>query len=367
MAFATLSAWTGRLRALRRCAEGESSGQSPIHVALAESLERLCGSPLELQGDWRSAWLRRQPLEGELSGAGHAKAELEARLVKLRTRMLDEMEMFESQGSRLLMERPELLDTVLLNILDTVQQEQLDSGESREQSAPDFLRQSESGSAGAQDAQAEGSIEGEADGSLDFQGEGAAQENLEGPQQESVEGASLKASHEREGTDLQEGAESEAEAGEYGPSLTSWEDVGGLDPCGSFRPSNFSLYRELLGRLPELQDLVRRMGRKSGWQSPLRFDLSQRQERAGQGTIRSPNMPAETSGVTRSDGRLLLLPSEMSLLAYSNSDKDFAKGAKALHRLRRAEAALLSYERSYWMDVEALAFGQKVMKAKYTI
>ena len=338
MAFASLKAWTARLRAFRQ-------SEGPISIALAKSLKRLCG-PFELQGDWRSAWLRRQPLEGKVSGKG------EARLAKLRNRMLHEMEMFELQGSRLFMERPELLDTVLLNILDTVEQEELDSGENREQSALDFLQQSESGS-----AEAEGSIEGEADGSLDFQGEGASQESLEGTQQKSVEGASLtQASNEREGADLEEDAGTGTEGGEYRPSLTSWEHVGGMDACGSFGPSDFSVYRELLGRLPEIKDLIRRMGRKAGWQSPLRFDLSQRQERAGEGTIKSPNMPAETSGVTRSDGRLLLLPSEMSLLAYSNSDKDFAKGAKALHRLRRAEAALLSYERSYWMDVEAAMF-----------
>ena len=50
-----------------------------------------------------------------------------------------------------------------------------------------------------------------------------------------------------------------------------------------------------------------------------------------------------------------MLPSELSLLAYANAQppRQSSPGARALFRLRRAEAALLSYERSAWVEEEA--------------
>ena len=97
------------------------------------------------------------------------------------------------------------------------------------------------------------------------------------------------------------------------------------------------------------------MGRKAGLGS-LRFQEAQREDsKEGDGIIRSPQMPAETSGITRSDGSLLLLPSELLLLAYANAKppRSNSAGARVLHRLRRAEASLLSYERSAWLEEKA--------------
>lgn len=118
---------------------------------------------------------------------------------------------------------------------------------------------------------------------------------------------------------------------------------------------HYHLYQELLVCLPELQDLIRKMGRRAGLKSRLRFDLAQREKsNAGEGIVRSPRMPSETSGITRSDGQChVLLPGELSLIAYANSKRANSTGAKALHRLRRAEASLLSYERSGWMEEKA--------------
>ena len=98
------------------------------------------------------------------------------------------------------------------------------------------------------------------------------------------------------------------------------------------------------------------MGRRSGLKASLRFDRAQRaRSKEAEGVVRSDKSPFETSGITRSDGSLLLLPSELSLLAFANAQppRPSSAGARALFRLRRAEAALLSYERSAWVEEEA--------------
>lgn len=113
---------------------------------------------------------------------------------------------------------------------------------------------------------------------------------------------------------------------------------------------------KLLGSLPELQALIRRMGRAADPDAPLRRAPAQReQRRAASGVVRSHLQPAETTGITRSDGHLLLLPSELSLLALAASKppRPGAAGARTLHRLRRIEASLLSYERSAWVEEPA--------------
>ena len=142
------------------------------------------------------------------------------------------------------------------------------------------------------------------------------------------------------------------EAGLEGQGLQSWGDLEGFQAnmleseasqgtgatASTVDTSYFALYRQLLGRLPELHELIRRLGRKAGLRAAPKKVLAQREDlRAGAGVVRSPMMQAETSGITRSDGRLLLLPSELSLLAYANAQplRSNAVGAKALHRLRR--------------------------------
>ena len=139
----------------------------------------------------------------------------------------------------------------------------------------------------------------------------------------------------------------------------SFAECTGTEPGSLSEPEGWDhllVLRELLGRLPELRDLVRRMGRRSGLKSSLRFDQAQRAKQSeAPGIVRSDRTPCETSGITRSDGSLLLLPSELSLLAYANAQpaRENSAGARALHRLRRAEAALLSYERSAWIEEPA--------------
>lgn len=149
------------------------------------------------------------------------------------------------------------------------------------------------------------------------------------------------------------------------PQLASWDTDAAEGPAGAGSLSqqqkgaawraqgwrHLVELRKLLGRLPMIQDLVRRMGRRGGARAPLRRAPAQRERRHEvEGAVKSPRAPTETTGVTRSDGHLLLLPSELSLLAYAGASpaRPAAAGARALHRLRRAEAALLSYERSAW-------------------
>ena len=158
--------------------------------------------------------------------------------------------------------------------------------------------------------------------------------------------------------------------------LRSWEDLdrhgdGAMESDTQSATQSdlnyFALYRQLLGTLPELRSLIRKMGRKAGM-GKLHFQEAQREDpKEGDGIVRSPQMPAETSGITRSDGSLLLLPSELSLLAYANAkpQRSNSAGAKALHRLRRAEASLLSYERSAWMEEKAKSLDNREFRPAF--
>eukprot|EP00438_Fugacium_kawagutii_P030134 Skav207646 [mRNA] locus=scaffold4320:68919:70994:+ [translate_table: standard] len=158
-------------------------------------------------------------------------------------------------------------------------------------------------------------------------------------------------------------AEAEPDDTAQGESIESW-DLD-FESRQANESSYFALYRQLSGRLPELRNLIRKMGRKAGL-GILRFQEAQREDaRAGDGILRSPQMPSETSGITRSDGSLLLLPSELSLLAYANAHRSNSAGAKALHRLRRAEASLLSYERSAWMEEKAKSLRNKEFRPAF--
>jgi hypothetical protein len=99
------------------------------------------------------------------------------------------------------------------------------------------------------------------------------------------------------------------------------------------------------------------------------------------GVVRSPLQPEEVRGLTRSGELSRMLPSEMALLAHGwprkvssqpsaaaavqeaaiAEDRDAqlieeeyylpgAHAARLLHRVRRAERMLLSYERCGWLD-----------------
>eukprot|EP00775_Hariotina_reticulata_P007193 gene7193-7407_t len=139
--------------------------------------------------------------------------------------------------------------------------------------------------------------------------------------------------------------------------------------------------RKKLEQLKELRELVRSLGR-SGGKGPLRRAPEEVEApRFPPGVVRSPLQPEEVRGLTRSGELSRMLPSEMALLAHGWPRKLFhqpapaaavqeagtadsrdaqlieeeyylpgAHAARMLHRVRRAERMLLSYERCGWLD-----------------
>lgn len=136
--------------------------------------------------------------------------------------------------------------------------------------------------------------------------------------------------------------------------------------------------RRKLENLRELRDLVRSLGRGGG-KGPLRR-APEELECAGYppGVIRSPLQPEEVRGLSRSGELSQMLPSEMALMAHGWPRKSTVEGggaggrstleddlsesvemeyylpgahaARMLHRVRRAERMLLSYERTGWLE-----------------
>ncbi|KAF8063042.1 viaA [Scenedesmus sp. PABB004] len=158
--------------------------------------------------------------------------------------------------------------------------------------------------------------------------------------------------------------------------------------------------RKKLESLKELRDLVRSLGR-SGGKGPLRRAPEELEAaRFPPGVVRSPLQPEEVRGLARSGDLSRMLPSEMALLAHGWPRKGVprpgsagdagggggvatqqqeqqqqqqeqqqqqqeqqgaqldeaeyylpgAHAARMLHRVRRAERMLLSYERCGWLD-----------------
>ncbi|CAE7273302.1 viaA, partial [Symbiodinium sp. CCMP2456] len=307
----------------------------------------------------------------------------------------------------LLSEQPELVDTVLLNVLQAVEtfQKAVKASErdSQSNSSPSlwsFLSASTAASGDGSDAEpseaagaevsavsnsdgdsseedaakagevenlqniqedqegqgADGSQQLEADG--DFEGSGSEESLAEQLTRQFVE-TWRELAAEAAKPRLQSWAPSDSAEGSESPSTESFAACTGTEPGTWSEPLGWEhllVLRKLLGRLPELKSLVKRMGRRSGLKASLRFDRAQRaKSKEAEGVVRSDRSPFETSGITRSDGSLLLLPSELSLLAHANAQppRQSSAGARALFRLRRAEANLLSYERSAWVEEEA--------------
>lgn len=148
--------------------------------------------------------------------------------------------------------------------------------------------------------------------------------------------------------------------------------------------------RKKLEGLRELRELVRGLGR-SGGKGPLRKAPEQVESpQHPVGVVRSPLQPEEVRGLTRGGELSRMLPSEMALLAHGwprkvadnpegaaaaaaagglvvsmssvgSADEEGqlieeqyylpgAHAARMLHRVRRAERMLLSYERCGWLD-----------------
>jgi uncharacterized protein with von Willebrand factor type A (vWA) domain len=136
--------------------------------------------------------------------------------------------------------------------------------------------------------------------------------------------------------------------------------------------------RKKLENLRELRDLVRELGRGGGKGPKRRAPEELEKTRGVPGMIRSPLVPEETRGLSRSGELSRMMPSEMALLAAgwprdrrdgnnninrdgrgassssssSSSRRPGSEGARRLHLVRRAERSLLSYERTGWLEEE---------------
>lgn len=158
---------------------------------------------------------------------------------------------------------------------------------------------------------------------------------------------------------------------------TAFDSIDGLlDGSESFDSSNsvwhasgwkeLDALRKKLEVLRELRDLVRSLGRGGG-KGPLKRAPEQIYATAHpSGVLRSELSPEETRGLTRSGDLSRMLPLEAHLLAagwprYADDDdedhnddsepgREGSRPARLLFMARRAERALMSYERAGWTD-----------------
>lgn len=128
---------------------------------------------------------------------------------------------------------------------------------------------------------------------------------------------------------------------------TGWKEVEAL--------------RRKLADLRELRELVRSLGRGGGKGPKRRAPEEVPSSRRPPGVTRSPLVPEETWGLTRSGDLSRMLPSEAHLLAAGwprgkgqteVEPVDGNRAARLLHLVRRAERNLMSYERTGWVDDE---------------
>jgi uncharacterized protein with von Willebrand factor type A (vWA) domain len=101
---------------------------------------------------------------------------------------------------------------------------------------------------------------------------------------------------------------------------------------------NMVKLRELLGKLPQLQDVIRSLGRlKEADGEPILQTIIETVRQNHQVTIEVPTpfVPMETKGITRSDSISRMLPQEAILLGHPI--------LKKLWHAKRAEHALISY------------------------
>ncbi|MCC4117738.1 VWA domain-containing protein [Aromatoleum toluclasticum] len=101
--------------------------------------------------------------------------------------------------------------------------------------------------------------------------------------------------------------------------------------------------RRLLERLPELADLIRRLGRAAETDEPdeagrvtVQVIEEATAHRAERSTVRVPDMPGETRGIHRADRVARMLPAEAMLLGHPR--------LRLVWHARRAERTLLCYE-----------------------
>lgn len=122
---------------------------------------------------------------------------------------------------------------------------------------------------------------------------------------------------------------------------TRWDRIRGLLRSEGWQ--EVVRIRRLLERLPELAELIRRLGRVSETDAPdeagritvpvIEQATANRAERS---TVRVPEMPGETRGVHRAERIARMLPAEAMLLGHPR--------LRLVWHARRAERTLLCYE-----------------------
>ncbi|ANG63070.1 hypothetical protein A8C75_11700 [Marinobacterium aestuarii] len=96
--------------------------------------------------------------------------------------------------------------------------------------------------------------------------------------------------------------------------------------------------KKVLSQLPQLQDVIRTLGRMKSSEAPPIIEIimeSMLRTRQEQREVRTPFVPMETRGITRSDSVSRMLPQEAALFGHPV--------LKKLWHAKRAEHALLSY------------------------
>lgn len=122
---------------------------------------------------------------------------------------------------------------------------------------------------------------------------------------------------------------------------TRWDQLRGLLRSEGWQ--EVVRIRRLLERLPELQTLIRRLGRAlpapdpaaTGWRA-VTMEAQASIARPQPSTVHVPDLPGETRGIRRSDRIARMLPAEAMLLGHPR--------LRLVWHARRAERTLLTYE-----------------------
>lgn len=122
---------------------------------------------------------------------------------------------------------------------------------------------------------------------------------------------------------------------------TRWDQLHGLLRAEGWQ--EVVRIRRLLERLPELQALIRRLGRAlpapdlatTGWRA-VTMEAEASVARPQPSTVHVPDLPGETRGIRRSDRIARMLPAEAMLLGHPR--------LRLVWHARRAERTLLTYE-----------------------
>lgn len=122
---------------------------------------------------------------------------------------------------------------------------------------------------------------------------------------------------------------------------TRWDRIRGLLRSEGWQ--EVVRIRRLLERLPELAELIRRLGRAAETDEPdeagcvtVQVIEEATAHRAERNTVRVPDMPGETRGIHRADRIARMLPAEAMLLGHPR--------LRLVWHARRAERTLLCYE-----------------------